>query len=102
LIYPTGRAVLFIALGAPIATVLAAVFPSLWAIGLAWSVMLFLLLICDGLIAAKIKDVQLAVPKSAEIGTSLNLRVNADFVGLMPPRGVDVNIGVDRDRKSVV
>lgn len=95
MIYPTGRAVLLIALGAPIATVLAAVFPSLWAIGLAWSVMLFLLLICDGLIAAKIKDVQLAVPKSAEIGTSLNLRVNADFVGLMPPRGVDVNIGVD-------
>jgi uncharacterized protein (DUF58 family) len=95
LIYPTGRAVLLIALGAPIATVLAAIFPSLWAIGLAWSVMLFLLLICDGLIAAKIKDVQLAVPKSAEIGTSLKLRVNADFVGLMPPRGVDVNIGVD-------
>jgi len=95
MIYPTGRAVFLIALGAPIAAVLAAVIPSLWAIGLAWAVMLLILLALDGLVAAKISDVEMTSPVQTEIGAPLNLGVHAKFAGLMMPRTVEGNLGVD-------
>lgn len=85
MIYPTARAVFFIAVGAPIAAVLAALVPGLWAIGIAWAAMLLLLLVVDGLIAAKAGNIQLVAPKTAEIGAPLELGVQADFVGLMAP-----------------
>ncbi len=99
MIYPTAKAVFLIAIGAPIAAVLAALMPNLWAIGIAWAVMLLLLLVIDGLIAAKVNEVQLAVPKSSEIGAPLELAVQAKFAGLMAPRQVSGNLGVD-DRIS--
>ena len=99
MIYPTARAVLLIAIGAPIAAVLAALMPNLWAIGIAWAGMLMLLLVFDGLIAAKAGNVQLAVPKAAEIGAPLELGVQTEFLGLMAPRTVSGNLGVD-DRLS--
>lgn len=99
MIYPTARAVLLIAVGAPIAAVLAALMPSLWAIGIAWAAMLMLLLVFDGLIAAKAGNVQLAAPKSAEIGGLLELGIRAEFTGLMAPRTVSGNLGMD-DRLS--
>jgi len=94
-IYPTTRAVFLIALGAPIAAVLAAVIPSLWAIGLAWAAMLLILLALDGLIAAKIGDVELASPGQTEIGEPLQFNVTAKFAGLMLPKTVQGNLGVD-------
>ncbi len=95
MIYPTGRAVFLIALGAPFAALFAAIIPGLWAIGLAWAAMIGLLLILDGLIAAKIGDVELSVPGSAEIGTSFELGVHSQFTGMMQPRTVYGNLGVD-------
>lgn len=95
MIYPTGRAVFLIALGAPVAAVLAAFIPSLWAIGLAWAVMLLILLVLDGLVAAKICDVQLASPVQTEIGAPLHLNVKARFAGMIMPRTVEGNLGVD-------
>ena len=99
MIYPTARAVLLIAIGAPVAAVLAALMPGLWAIGIAWAAMLILLLVVDGLIAAKAGNVELAAPKTAEIGAPLELGVQAEFAGLMAPRIVSGNLGVD-DRLS--
>lgn len=99
MIYPTARAVFLIAIGAPIAAVLAAIMPNLWAVGIAWAAMLMLLLIFDGLIAAKAGNVQLVVPKTTEIGAPLELAVQADFNGLMAPRQASGNLGVD-DRLS--
>ncbi len=99
MIYPTARAVLLIAIGAPVAAVLAALMPGLWAIGIAWAAMLILLLVVDGLIAAKAGNVELAAPKTAEIGAPLELAVQAEFAGLMAPRAVSGNLGVD-DRLS--
>jgi len=95
LIYPTSRAVFLIALGAPIAAVLAAVIPSLWAIGLAWAVMLLILLILDGLVAAKVADVELGSPGQTEIGEPLRFNIKANFSGTMLPRTVHGNLGVD-------
>ncbi|GAB5487283.1 MAG: DUF58 domain-containing protein [Parasphingorhabdus sp.] len=95
MIYPTSRAVFLIALGAPIAAVLAAVIPSLWAIGLAWAVMLLILLALDGLVAAKVSNVELASPGQTEIGEPLQFNIKADFAGMMLPRTVQGNLGVD-------
>lgn len=93
--YPTGRAIGLIALGAPIAAVLAAIIPSLWAIGAAWALMLVLLLLLDGLVAAKADDVQLAVAKSAEIGAPMTVGLEAAFSGPLAPRQVFGNLGLD-------
>ncbi len=93
--YPTARAVWLIALGAPIAAVLAALIPSLWAIGAAWALMLVLLLLLDGLIAAKADTVQLAMVNSVEIGAPMTLELEAIFSGLMAPRQPCGNLGLD-------
>ncbi|PHR21811.1 MAG: DUF58 domain-containing protein [Sphingopyxis sp.] len=93
--YPTTRAIWLIALGAPIAAVLAAIIPSLWAIGAAWAMMLILLLLLDGLVAAKANRVQLAVAKSAEIGSPVKLGLEAAFSGKIAPREVFGTLGLD-------
>ncbi|MFK7842198.1 MAG: DUF58 domain-containing protein [Sphingorhabdus sp.] len=93
--YPTGRAIWLIALGAPIAAVLAAIIPSLWAIGAAWALMLLCLLMLDGLVAAKANEVRLAVADSAEIGTPMTLGLEADFHGKIAPQNVFGNLGMD-------
>ena len=92
---PTGRAIWLIALGAPIAVVLAAIMPSLWAIGAGWALMLVLLLLLDGLVAARARDVRLAMATTTEIGTPLLLGLEADFSGKIAPRNVSANLGVD-------
>lgn len=93
--YPTGRAVWLIALGAPIAAILAAIVPALWAIGAAWALMLLLLLLLDGLVAARVNDVRLAVANSAEIGAPLQLALAAEFSGRIAPRNLSGNLGLD-------
>ena len=93
--YPTGRAIWLIVLGAPIAAILAAIVPALWAIGAAWALMLLLLLLLDGLVAAKVNDVRLAVSNSAEIGAPLQLALAAEFSGRIAPRSLSGNLGLD-------
>ena len=93
--YPTTRAIWLIALGAPLAAVLAAIMPSLWAIGAAWALMLILLLLLDGLAAARVQDVRLAVAPSAEIGAPLALALEAEFSGRIGPRTIFGNLGLD-------
>lgn len=93
--YPTGRAIWLIALGAPIAAVLAALVPSLWAIGAGWAAMLLLLLILDGLVGAKANEVRLTVSSSIEIGAPLLLGLAADFSGKIGPRKLFGNLGLD-------
>ncbi|HEY9090969.1 DUF58 domain-containing protein [Parasphingorhabdus sp.] len=99
MIYPTARAVMFIVIGAPVSTLLAAVIPGLWAVGIAWAAVLVLLLFIDGMIAAKMSDVQFTAPRTTEIGAPLELGVKAEFAGLIMPRQVSANLGVD-DRLS--
>lgn len=99
MIYPTARAVILIAIGAPIAAILAALMPNLWAAGIAWAGMIVLLLVIDGLIAAKAGMVRLAAPKTTEIGAPLELAVRAEFAGLVAPRSVSGNLALD-DRLS--
>ena len=93
--YPTTRAIWLIALGAPIAAVLAAIIPSLWAIGAAWALMLVLLLLLDGLVAARAHEVRLAMASSVEIGAPLAIGLEAEFSGRIGPRTVSGNLGLD-------
>ncbi len=93
--YPTARAIWLIALGAPIAAILAAIIPSLWAIGAAWALMLMLLLLLDGLVAARANAVQLSVANSTEIGAPMILGLEAIFSGRIAPRSVSGNLGLD-------
>ncbi|MGB5725161.1 MAG: DUF58 domain-containing protein, partial [Parasphingorhabdus sp.] len=93
--YPTGRAIWLFALGAPIAAVLAAIMPSLWAIGAAWAAMLLLLLILDGMVAARANEVRLSVAGRAEIGAPLVLGLEANFSGMLAPRKLCGNLGLD-------
>ena len=93
--YPTGRAIWLIALGAPIAALLAAIMPSLWAIGAAWAAMLLFLLLLDGMVAARANEVRLSVAGSAEIGAPLVLGLEADFSGMLAPRKLGGNLGLD-------
>ncbi|WP_254305843.1 hypothetical protein [Sphingopyxis sp. BSNA05] len=93
--YPTRRAVWLIALGAPVAAILAAIVPALWAIGAAWALMLLLLLLLDGLVAAKARDIRLTVPNSAEIGAPLQLVLAVEFAGGIAPRSLSGNLGLD-------
>jgi uncharacterized protein (DUF58 family) len=99
--YPTGRAIGLIALGAPIAAVLAAIIPSLWALGAAWAMMLVLLLLLDGLVAAKAGEVKLAVASSAEIGVPMILGLEAEFSGKIAPRNISGNLGLDERLSEV-
>ena len=93
--YPTGRAIWLIAIGALIAAVLAAIIPSLWAIGAGWAVMLVLLLILDGLVAATADEIHLTVPSSAEIGAPLVVDLSANFSGKIGPQKLSANLGLD-------
>ncbi|MEP3226254.1 MAG: DUF58 domain-containing protein [Parasphingorhabdus sp.] len=95
MIYPTARAVFLIAIGAPVAALLAALMPNLWAVGIAWAAALFVLLVVDGLIAAKAGAIQLSVPESSEIGAPMELVMQTEFSGLMAPRAAKANLGVD-------
>ncbi|MEW4467886.1 DUF58 domain-containing protein [Parasphingorhabdus sp. JC815] len=99
MIYPTARALLLIAIGAPVTAVMAALFPGLWAIGIAWAVMLVLLFVVDGLIAARIRSVDIRAPLTTEIGAPLHIGVDTEFDGLMMPQQIYANLGVD-DRLS--
>ena len=68
MIAPTQRTVLLLAAGAPIALVIAAIYPSAWAIGVAWSAVVLLMTFADFLMAATKRDFEADEPFFAEVG----------------------------------
>lgn len=77
--YPTLRAGLLIAGGAPLAIVLAAFAPGLWALGPAFSGAVLLLALLDALIAGKARLIELIVPASSELGSDLRIGIEAEL-----------------------
>jgi uncharacterized protein (DUF58 family) len=69
MIYPTRRAVLLTALGAPVALVLGLVAPGLWLAAVGWAVFLFGLLLVDGLLAPSRHALEIGVDAPAVMGT---------------------------------
>jgi uncharacterized protein (DUF58 family) len=86
LIYPTRQAILLMAAGAPAALVLGAAAPTLWLAGLAWIVVVAILIGLDTLAAAKTGalDLNLAAPAALSINGAGQARLTAFFAGAAP------------------
>lgn len=92
--YPTLRAGLLIAGGAPLAIVLAAFAPGLWALGPAWSGAVLLLALLDALIAGKVRRLELIIPASSELGSDVRIGIVAEVAGQVPITGAEASIAV--------
>lgn len=86
MIYPTSRAVLLAAAGAPVALVLGVWFPSFWYVGVGWTLFVFALTAIDAVTGAWPRDarIALAVPGHANVGESLTATVSATFPAAAP------------------
>ncbi|MFN3820344.1 DUF58 domain-containing protein [Blastomonas sp.] len=93
--YPTLRAGLLIAAGAPVSLLLAALSPGLWALGPAWSAAMLLLAALDALAAGRARSIRLVVPASSELGQVVTVGVEAELSGTMPVRRADASIAVE-------
>ena len=68
LIYPTRRAVLLTALGAPVGVLLGVLAPGLWLVGVAWAAMALGLVLVDAGLGADRRRLQLTVTAPASLG----------------------------------
>jgi len=77
--YPTSRAVLLMAAGAPVALAIGVMLPRLWTIGFAWMFFVALLLLLDAVLAPSLGSARpaLSVSPSAPIGGTVELAVEA-------------------------
>jgi uncharacterized protein (DUF58 family) len=98
-IYPTARAIVLAALGAPLALAIGLIAPDGWVAGGAWVVLLAGLMLLDALIGPSRAGVslELEAPPVLAIGTAAPLTVRARFEGPAPPAAeaaVDTNARV--------
>lgn len=75
MIYPTRRAVIATAAGAPFALAVAAVAPARWIVGLAWPVAILLLCLVDALRGIGTATAKVDLPKEAGVGDRLEMEV---------------------------
>jgi uncharacterized protein (DUF58 family) len=78
-IVPTARALVVLALLAPVALVVAATAPSAWLVAPAAALALLLLVLLDGSLAGSLHDLRLLSPADAEVGRPATLTVHADL-----------------------
>lgn len=93
-VYPSLRGGLLIAAGAPLAILLTAFAPGLWALGPAWSAAVLLLAVLDSLIAGRARDIRLIVPASSELGQNVQIGVEAALTSRVPIRRAEASIAV--------
>ncbi len=84
LIVPTRRAVLLFALSVPLALLITALSPALWAAAPALAGTLFALTVIDGALAARLIDARLLAPDEIAVGAAGEITVLADFTGNPP------------------
>ena len=94
MIYPSSRAVLMIALGAPVSAAIGAVAPGAWMIGLGWSGLLLALTVIDGMMAARMGDVVLTIPDTAPVGNKVRFALSATLRGGSAPAAIHGQCGV--------
>ncbi|WP_033924429.1 DUF58 domain-containing protein [Sphingomonas sp. 35-24ZXX] len=92
--YPSLRGGLLIAAGAPLAILLTAFAPGLWALGPAWSASVLLLAVLDSLIAGRARDIRLIVPASSELGQDVQIGVEGALTSQVPIRRAEASIAV--------
>lgn len=86
MIYPTGRAVLLAAAGAPVALVLGVWFPAIWYVGVGWILFVFALVAIDAVSGAWPRDarMRLGVAGSVSVGATLPATVSIAFPAAAP------------------
>jgi uncharacterized protein (DUF58 family) len=82
-IVPTTRAAVLIALGAPLALVIAAVAPAAWIAAPALGGTLLLLVLIDAFLAGKLADLRVIATTDTEVGAPMELAVLADITGAL-------------------
>lgn len=100
--YPTSRAVLLMAAGAPVALAIGVMLPRLWTIGFAWMVFVALLLVLDAMLAPSLGSARpaLAVSPSVPIGGTVELTVEASAGGARTALETDPRLAPDAGRSS--
>jgi len=95
-LYPTRRAIVFAALGAPVALVIAMALPQAWAGAAAWIVLTAGLMLADVLLAASPASLSLAVraPAAIGLGRSSEAVITAAFAR-GAPASLEVALGTD-------
>jgi len=81
LIYPTRMAVLAAAIGAPVALLVALLFPGRWYAGLGWPLAVMVLVAADALLGRGRASATLALPHAASVGVPLRVPVSVTIGG---------------------
>jgi uncharacterized protein (DUF58 family) len=89
-IYPTRRAVIATAAGAPFALGIAAASPGRWVLGLAWPVAMLLLCVIDALRGLGSGSAKVGLPKAAGVGETLEVGVSVAIDSRPRPRQAEV------------
>jgi uncharacterized protein (DUF58 family) len=89
-IYPTRRAVIATAAGAPFALGIAAASPGRWVLGLAWPVAMLLLCVIDALRGLGSGSAKVELPKAASVGETLEVGVSVAIDSRPRPRQAEV------------
>jgi uncharacterized protein (DUF58 family) len=92
--YPTLRAGLLIAGGAPLSVLLAAFAPGLWALGPAWSSAILVLAALDALSAGKARHIEFIAPASCELGGDLRITIETELAAQVPVACAEASIAV--------
>lgn len=101
MIYPTPRAVLLMAAGAPLALLVGVFAPGFWIAGLAWIPAVLALLLLDFMVAPRPPRFSVAAPGAVEVGAALIVAVEVDVNGQVPA-GLELAIATGPKLKSAV
>ncbi|PTQ09429.1 DUF58 domain-containing protein [Sphingomonas oleivorans] len=96
MIYPSGRAILLAAAGAPVALLLAVLLPSLWYLGVGWTLFVAGLMVADALLAprAGTAKIRVEVPGHIGVGAALPATIHVAFPADRAPATVEVALAV--------
>lgn len=90
MIYPTKRAVIATAAGAPFALGIAAAAPGRWVLGLAWPVAMLILCLIDALRGIGSGSAKIELPPSAGVGETLDIGVSVAINASPRPKQAEV------------
>ncbi len=97
MIAPTGRAIAFIAIGAPFALLLGLFRPDLWVAAPAWVALGIAMVVFDAMLGARVGQARLAfsVPAAVGVGDPFDIGVRVATGGSGIPRAARVALDVD-------
>lgn len=95
MIVPSPRALVLIAIAAPVAVLIGAIAPGAWIFAPAVGAVLFLLIFLDGLLAGKLDNFKLETPADTEIGQSTVLLAMAEIRRKVAGRPPQIALSMD-------